>query len=160
MEPDCAFYIGERARGFREALAEGQGAAVSYIERTAPDLVVEVEITKADEGKAARYAELGVREMWWLHGSMESQDLGVEFLALRPGAPPRELGASGVLNGLTAADVCEAVRSARLSMTRDERVKAVDRIVRRRQRASIGAREERAAYAPSASAREPTPEHN
>ena len=48
-----------RARAFREALREGEEAAVSYIERTAPDLVVEVEITSVDEGKIARYGDLG-----------------------------------------------------------------------------------------------------
>ena len=158
MEPDCAFYIGDRARAFREALFHGEEAAVAYIERTAPDLVVEVEITNADEGKVARYAELGVRELWRLRGSMKSQNLGVEFLALGEGAAPRELGASELLHGLTAADVCDAVQSARFSMTRDERVEAVDRIVRRRKRASIRVLEEAAPYAPSAPAREPTPE--
>ena len=51
MEPDCAFYVGDRARDFRDALLEGETAA-AFVERIAPDLVVEVEITHADEGKA------------------------------------------------------------------------------------------------------------
>ena len=52
MEPDCTFYIGERADGFLTALTEGEAAADEYLEHTAPDLVVEVELTNADAGKA------------------------------------------------------------------------------------------------------------
>ena len=155
MEPDCAFYVGDRARGLREALREGEEAAAAYIVRNAPDLVVEVEITNVDEGKIARYADLGVRELWRLRGSRKSAVLEVDFLVLRKGPTPRRLDASEVLHGLTAADVCDAVQSSRLSTTRDERVEAVDRIVRRRQRQSIRVREEGAAYAPSAPAPEP-----
>ena len=59
MEPDCAFYIGRRAREFRAVLAKGEAGAVAFIERIAPDLVVEVEITHADKDKIDRYAELG-----------------------------------------------------------------------------------------------------
>ena len=51
MEPDCTFYIGERADGFLTALAEGESTADDYLERNAPDLVVEVELTNADTGK-------------------------------------------------------------------------------------------------------------
>ena len=80
--------------------------------------------------------------------------LGVDFLALGEGAAPRKLDASEVLQGLTAADVRDAVQPSRLSMTLDERVEAVARIVRRRQRASIRVREEGATYAASAPAPE------
>ena len=59
MEPDCAFYLGERAREFRDVLVEGEAEAVAFIERVAPDLVVEVEITHADAGKVERYGEMG-----------------------------------------------------------------------------------------------------
>ena len=158
MEPDCAFYVGDRARGLREALREGEESAAAYIVRNAPDLVVEVEITNVDEGKIARYADLGVRELWRLRGNRKSADLGVDFLVLGKGAAPRRLDASEVLHGLTAADVREAVQSARLSVTLNERVEAVARIVRRRQRQSIRVREEGASNSSSAAAREPTPE--
>ena len=63
MEPDCAFYVGDRARAYREALKEGALAADAYLEGIAPDLVVEAEITSADAGKAERYGEMGVREL-------------------------------------------------------------------------------------------------
>ncbi len=146
MEPDCAFYVGDRARDFRAALVEGKAAAVAFIERTAPDLVVEVEITGADAGRIERYADLGVRELWRLHGSKDSWELRAEFLALSPGVSPRTLDASEVLAGFTPGDVCEAVAEVRFSLTLAERTEAVARIVRRRQRASVRVREERAQY--------------
>ena len=146
MEPDCAFYVGERARGYFAACDEGEAAADAYVEHTAPDLVVEVEITSADEGKAERYAELGVRELWRLHGRKGSAEFRAEFLGLESGIAPRRLAASGVLEGLTPDDVCEAIEGVRTSRTRDERTEAVTRIVRRRQQASVRVREEEAPY--------------
>ena len=147
MEPDCAFYVGECARGYRAARAESEAAAEAYFERTPPDLVVEAEITNADEGKIGRYGEIGVSELWRLHGRKGSRDLRVEFLALRPGTAPRRLDASEVLGSLTPGDVREAVEDMHLSLTRDERTAAVARIVRRRQRFSVRVREENATYA-------------
>ena len=109
MEPDCEFYIGERARGYLGAVAEGEAQADAYFERVAPDLVIEVEITSADEGKARRYGDLGVRELWRLHGRKGTRELRMEFLSLRPDQAPRRLAASEVLEGLTPDDVHEAV---------------------------------------------------
>ena len=147
MEPDCAFYVGARARGYQAALVEGETAADAFLERTAPDLVVEVEVTRADEGKVERYAAIGVREMWRLHGRKGTRELRVDFLALQPGAPPRPIPASGVLGGLTSGDVREAVDGVRFGMTSQERMEAVARIVRRRQRVSVRLRERNAPYA-------------
>ena len=146
MEPDCAFYVGERARGYRDALIEGEAAADAFLERTAPDLVVEVEITSADEGKIGRYGEMGVRELWRLHGRKGTRELRADFLALSPGSSPGELHASRVLEGLTPEDVCEAVEGVRFGLTLTERTEAVARIVRRRQLASVRVREEETAY--------------
>ena len=101
MEPDCAFYVGERARCYRAALADGEAAAETFFERTPPDLVVEAEIASIDEGKIARYGEMGVRELWRLHGRKGSRDLRVEFIGLRPGTAPCRLDASEVLGALT-----------------------------------------------------------
>ena len=147
MEPDCAFYVGARARDYQAALVEGETAADAFLERTAPDLVVEVEVTRADEGKVERYAAIGVREMWRLHGRKGTRELRVDFLALQPGAPPRPIPASGVLGGLTSGDVREAVDGVRFGMTSQERMEAVARIVRRRQRVSVRLRERNAPYA-------------
>ena len=113
---------------------------------TAPDLVVETEITNADAGKAERYGELGVRELWRLQGRKDSRELRAEFLELSSGNAPRALDVSHVLEGLTPSDVCEAVDGVRLSLTSDERREAVTRIVRRRQRSSVRVREEEGAY--------------
>ena len=142
MEPDCAFYVGERAVEFRDALVEGEAEAVAFIERVAPDLVVEVEITHADAGKVERYGEMGVRELWRLHGRRDTRELRADFLALHPGRAPRALDASQLLVGLTPADVCEAVEGVRFGLTWTERAEAVTRIVRRRQRASVRVRED------------------
>ena len=142
MEPDCAFYVGQRAREFRDALVTGGAEAVAFIERIAPDLVVEVEITHADSGKVERYGEMGVRELWRLHGRKDTRELRADFLALHPGRAPRALDVSELLAGLTPADVCDAVEGVRLSLTRNERTEAVARIVRRRQRASVRVRED------------------
>ena len=146
MEPDCAFYVGARARGFYAARAEGDEALAAFVERTAPDLVVEVEITNADEGKAERYGEMGVRELWRLHGRKETRELRADFLALGPGSAPRRLDTSVVLEGLTPDDVCEAVEEVGAGQTHSQRAEAVARIVRRRRQASARVREEAAAY--------------
>ena len=146
MEPDCAFYVGARARDFRAAQAGGETEAAAFIERTAPDLVVEVEITHWDASKIERYAELGVRELWRLHGRKGTRELRAELLALRPGRAPLGLEASKVLDGLTPADVCEAVQEVRAGETRRHRTQAVERIVWRRQDDMVRIREEAAVY--------------
>ena len=109
------------------------------------NMVAEVEITHADAGKAERYGEMGVRELWRLYGNRKSWVLRAELLALRAGNAPRRLDASEVLEGLTPEDVCEAADKVGASRTRDEQTEAVARIVRRRQ-GSVRVREEAAAY--------------
>jgi len=155
MEPDCAFYLGERARDFRVAVARGVEAVDAFIERTAPDLVVEVEITNVDASKTERYAEMGIRELWRLRSPRKSWEFRAEFLALRPGCAPRTLDASEVLEGLTPDDVREAVDGVRDGETRNDRTKAVERVVRRRQDDMVRVREEAAAC----SADRAAPEH-
>ena len=146
MEPDCAFYVGERANGYYAARDEGDAAVVAFVERTAPDLVVETEISSFDESKIPRYADLGVRELWRLHARKGSDELRVDFLALRAGAAPRRLDASVILAGLTPDDVCDAVERVRVSRTLAERTEAVSRIVLRRRRAIVRVREEEERY--------------
>ena len=146
MEPDCAFYVGRRARDFRAALVEGEAAADVFIRQTAPDLVVEVEMTNADEGKIERYGQIGVRELWRLHGRKGKREVRADFLALEPDGGARPLDASRVLHGFTPGDVCEAVERVRFSLNPGERAEAIARIVRRRQRASVRLREEAAPY--------------
>ena len=154
MEPDCAFYVGARARDYYTARGESQAAVEAFVERTAPDLVVETEISSFDEGKIERYGDLGVRELWRLHGRKGTDELRVDFLALRAGRPPRKVDASEVLAGLTPDDVCEAVEKVRFSQTLADRTEAVSRIVLRRQRAIVRVREEEERYCASAGGQE------
>ena len=121
MEPDCTFYIGERADGYLAALREGELAADAFLEHTAPDLVIEVELTHADAGKVERYGQMGVRELWRLHGRKGSRELAADFLALQRDDVPCFLAASRVLEGLTPDDVCEAVEGVRFGRTLAER---------------------------------------
>ena len=132
MEPDCTFYVGDRADGYQDALIEGEAAADAFLEHTAPDLVVEVELTNADAGKAERYGQMGVRELWRLHARKGSSEIAADFLVLHPEDAPRMLTESQVLEGITPADVCTAVEGVRFGRTRAERTEAVARIVRRR----------------------------
>ena len=132
MEPDCTFYVGSRADGYQAALIEGEAAADAFLEHTAPDLVVEVELTNADAGKAERYGQMGVRELWRLHARKGSRELTADFLALHSVDAPRPLTDSRVLEGILPADVCEAVEGVRFGRTRAERTEAIARIVRRR----------------------------
>ncbi len=141
MEPDCTFYIGERAGSYWTAAEEGEAAADAFLVEVAPDLVVEAEITSADEGKAERCGQMGVRELWRLRARRGEREVRADFLALRPDTPPRSLAVSAVLEGLTPADVCEAVEGVRGARTRAARTEAVARIVRRRQRRSVRVRE-------------------
>ena len=156
MEPDCAFYVGDRAKAYREALKEGETAADAYLEGIAPDLVVEAEITSADAGKAERYGGMGVRELWRLQGRTGTRDLRVEFFALSTTNAPRALDTSEVLEGLTPEDVCEAVEGVRFSLTDEESKEAVTRVLRRRRRTSVRVREEEEAYSPVPDGRERT----
>ena len=156
MEPDCAFYVGESALAFLAAGDEGPAARKAFLERNAPDLVIEVEITHSDRGKIERYGELGVKEFWRLDGRQAAPaEVRADFLALGPGASPRLLEASEVLPGLTPADACEAVEGVRRSTGLLDRRRAVARIVHRRQQASVRVREEGPGY--GASPKQPRP---
>ena len=144
MEPDRAFYVAGTALAFLDAIEAGPAARNAFFERNAPDLVIEVEITHADRGKIERYGALGVREFWRLRARKEEPAaLTADFFSLgRGGATPLRLEASGLLSGLTPADVCEAAAGVSRSSSNRDRREAVARIVRRCQRASYRLREE------------------
>ena len=138
-----------------------RGLAAFLVEKGMPDFSTAQKLNKlgmrgsnthADKGKVERYGEIGVRELWRLHGRKGSRELRVDFLALRRAGAPRRLAASEVLEGLAPDDVCEAVESVRLGHTNDARSRAVARIVRRRQRLSARVREEPAEYRASTDA--------
>ena len=97
------------------------------------------------EGMARRYGELGVHEVWRLHGFRSSFEFQVDFLALGAGTEPRRIDASVVLEGLTPGDVCEAADGVRRSLTPEEAIEAVTGVMRRRQRVSVRVRDAEAA---------------
>ena len=87
-----------------------------------------------------------MRELWRLRNHKKSWEFRAEFLALGPGGAPRRLDASEVLEGLTPDDVRDAVDGVRNGETRDDRTKAVERVVQRRRDDMVRVREEEAAY--------------
>jgi len=114
LEPDEAFYLGDKAAAWYEADRKGGEEAVLEFEaRNPPDLVVEVEVTHHDIDKPHRYSELGVREMWRVDGQKGIKHLKVEILDLLGGNQPRAVPASQVLEGLAAADLPSAFLLAR-----------------------------------------------
>ena len=68
--------------------------ADEYLERNAPDLVIEVELTSVDAGKTERSEQIGIRDLWRLHGRKGSREITADFLALQSNGAPRLLGAS------------------------------------------------------------------
>ena len=132
LEPDGSYYLGERVSGYIAALTDGNEAADAFFELTPPDLAYEVELMDADEGKIERYAELGVRELWLLHGRKGTRDFRMEMFSLHRGSAPRKLDASEVLEGFTPEDVYEAETGLRLGLTLADRMEVVNRIARRR----------------------------
>ena len=146
VEPDAAFYLGDRARAYWAAVKEGVEAEQAFVERTGPDLVVEVEVTHADAGKAERYRDLGVREFWRVRGSRVRAGVEVSFFSLAAGNGPKPLEVSAVLPGLLPVDVREAVEALRGASDPEDRIPAVARIVRRRREESFRVSEERAEY--------------
>ena len=114
LEPDEAFYLGDKAIAWYEADRKGGEEAVLEFEaQTPPDLVVEVEVTHHDVNKSHRYAKLGVREMWRVDGKKGLKHLQVEILDLRGDKKPFRVPASLVLEGLAAADLPAAFLMAR-----------------------------------------------
>ena len=143
VEADGAFYVGDRANAYGDACLDGDAAADAFVERTGPDLVVEVEPTRADEGKIEQYASLGAREFWRVRGRRGRREVEPEFLAIGVGFPSRPLAASEVLPGLTPQDARDAVPGLRMSPGLSERMRIVAEIVRRRPAQRDGASEER-----------------
>ena len=82
LEPDCAFYIGERAEQY-EALQISQGeACAQFVLDNPPDLAVDVEATHIDKDKMRRYALLGVPEVWRTQGTVNLRNVSITMLTL------------------------------------------------------------------------------
>lgn len=144
VEPDCCFYLGDRAVAYHRALAKGEPAAEAYTLAHPPDLVVEVGVTRFDEEKQAHYGRLGVPELWRIDYDANASVglVDVVFLALRPGREPRPLPVSAVLEGMRPEDVRAAVSALwRQGLdTAAERRSAIARTIEARRRAVPGPR--------------------
>lgn len=142
VEPDCCFYLGDRAVAYHRTLARGEPAAEAYTLAHPPDLVVEVGVTRFDEEKQAHYGRLGVPELWRIDydANAPADPLDVVFLALRPGRKPRFLPVSVVLEGMRPEDVRAAVSALwRQGLdTAADRRDAITRIVETRREAVPG----------------------
>ncbi len=62
LEPDCAFYFGEKADFMR-----GKDALDLRV-NPAPDLAIEIDVTHSSLSKFELYAELGIIEIWLFEG--------------------------------------------------------------------------------------------
>ena len=150
LEPDCTFYIGDSVDGFLSATAQGKAVTDDYLERVAPDLVVEVELTRADSGKPERYGQLGVKEFWQLKAKEATGEVSsIKFLALYPERTPEDTPISRVLPGLTPSQVLEAITNLKLARTRQERTEAVSRVILKR--GALRLREDSPQYASAGS---------
>ena len=83
-----------------------------------PDLVVEVEVTHFDARKPAKYAQLGVCEMWQINEREDASPIqaGIKIISLQAEGGPCEAEESLVLRGLKASTLPQAYHLARYHM--------------------------------------------
>ncbi|MDE0534356.1 MAG: Uma2 family endonuclease [Albidovulum sp.] len=113
LEADASFYVGPNAdRWYAERLRGGTAATEAFEAATPPDLVVEVEVTRFDDDKPARYEALGVREMWRVASRDAGNQVKVDILDMRAQGGPRQAAESTALPGLKAALLPEAFELA------------------------------------------------
>lgn len=115
LEPDGAFYVGERARAYRAGPAAGKEAADAR-ERTRSRGGGRGHERGRRQGRALRRS--GGAGASLLDGRPSAEVPRVEFLALQPRKKPRRLTSSNVLPNLTPEDVSEAVGVARIVLRR------------------------------------------
>ncbi len=115
LEADAAFYIGGNAEAWYAAAKDGDQAILDFESVTPPDLVVEVEVTHLDQGKPARYAALGVREMWQATRKNSDAPLVVHVLDLQAERGPIPMETSKLLPVLTSDRLSQALRIARMN---------------------------------------------
>ena len=112
LEADAAFYIGENAEGWYAAIRESRQAVDAFEERTPPDLVVEVEVTRFDQGKIRKYRDLGVRELWQVTRKDDDAPVSVAIIDLQAEHAPQKITCSRVLPGLDRASLTTALELA------------------------------------------------
>ena len=122
LEADAAFYIGENARVWIRAWKQGRGAIREFEERTPPDLVVEVEVTRFDQGKTRHYRYLGTRELWQVTRKNDDAPVSVAIIDLQVEDAPLQVTGSLVLPGLddeilaTALHLAEGLQKDELQL--------------------------------------------
>ncbi len=112
LEADASFYLGGNAEAWYAAKKAGKQAVLDFESATPPDLVVEVEVTHLDQGKPARYAALGVREMWQATEREGDTSPAIHFLDLQAEKGPTPMEASRLLPTLSRDRLSEALRIA------------------------------------------------
>ncbi len=112
LEADAAFYVGGNAEAWYAAAKTGRQAILDFESVTPPDLVVEVEVTHLDRGKPARYAVLGVREMWQVTERESETPPVVQILDLQAEGEPTPMETSRLLPVLSRDRLSRALRIA------------------------------------------------
>ncbi len=106
LEADASYYIGAKAEQWftlTEKIHNGElapAARADFAAITPPDLVVEVEITNLDKDKPARYARLGVQELWQVNRKQDQTKIEVTILELQKPGGAMTVRQSRVLPGL------------------------------------------------------------
>ena len=112
-EADECFYIGKRARAFRESIRnppddgrtpDGRDLSVAV---TPPELVIEVERVWGDESRPDIWREVGVREMWRF--DKVGNGLSVDILDLQAEGGSTSVEASAVLPLCTLQFILDGV---------------------------------------------------
>ena len=129
VEPDACYYLGEKAVQCDRAFEAGEEAREEFVRRTPPDLVVEVERSRGDEGKPGFYRRIGVAEMWQI--DILADRCEVEILDLQASGGVEALPVSAVLPLCTPEFVLEALNMARRGRRDD-----LDALIERASRAA------------------------
>lgn len=108
MEADASYYIGEKVGLFRAAKQAGKGE--DFTKRMPPDLVVEVDVSSENKGKAKMYRRQGTLEMWRLDAVQGGKLKAVRILDLQADGGVRDMHESRVLPGLDRELVARAAR--------------------------------------------------
>ena len=103
VEPDESYYLGENARAIQNLERSGNyQAADDFMDRTPPDLVVEVGVTHQDKDKQDIYCTLGVAELWQVDiPDRNTRTLSITFLHLLAQGGPQLVHESLGLPGVT-----------------------------------------------------------
>ena len=111
-EPDCCFYVGDRANAYLAAEARAEGDAERFVLDNPPDIVVEVGVTNLDEQKMAVYRDRRVSEYWQVEREQADATPSVRIVSLLAPVEPQPMPASNLLPGVTPALFEHALRVA------------------------------------------------